>query len=165
MQKTCRIFLLGSTKNFPPPLIISKSLSTSKARYTRLFESGRCDRNALHIFSLLVLLGSSSSFEDLFLLFIPLYFLFLYKSYRSNIYKICKAESTRLLKRLFMQRIIIHMLCRSCGQELDSIRMCAMCKEAVQWKCFSCNKEGDTSIHVHAGTISASLPIGRISEA
>jgi predicted amidophosphoribosyltransferase len=71
----------------------------------------------------------------------------------------------RLLKRLLVQTIMIHMLCRSCGQELDPIRACAMCKETVQWKCFTCNKEGDTSIHVHAGTISVSLPNGRISEA
>jgi predicted amidophosphoribosyltransferase len=71
----------------------------------------------------------------------------------------------RLLKRLLVQTITIHMLCRSCGQELDPIRACAMCKETVQWKCFTCNKEGDTSIHVHAGTISVSLPNGRISEA
>lgn len=84
---------------------------------------------------------------------------------RANIYKIHKAKSMRLLKRLDLQRIIIHMLCRSCGRELDPIRKCAMCKETVQWKCFVCNKEGDISIHVHAGTISTSLAIGRISEA
>jgi predicted amidophosphoribosyltransferase len=64
-----------------------------------------------------------------------------------------------------VQTIIIHMLCRSCGQELDPVRTCAMCKETVQWKCFACNKEGDTSIHVHAGTLSVSLPSGRVSEA
>lgn len=93
------------------------------------------------------------------------FFLFLHESYRANTYKIYRAKSMRLLKRLNIQRIIIHMLCRSCGQELDPTRRCAMCKETVQWKCFVCNKEGDTSIHVHAGTISTSLAIGRISEA
>jgi predicted amidophosphoribosyltransferase len=77
---------------------------------------------------------------------------------------ISKDNSMRLLKRLLVHKIIIHMLCRSCGQELDSIRTCAMCKETVQWKCFACNKEGDSSIHVHAGTISASMPTGRTSE-
>jgi hypothetical protein len=71
----------------------------------------------------------------------------------------------RLLKKLNIQIIVIHMLCRSCGRELDPTRKCAMCKETIQWKCFVCNKEGDPSIHVHAGTISTSLAIGRISEA
>ncbi|MDQ3808029.1 MAG: hypothetical protein M3298_07675, partial [Thermoproteota archaeon] len=79
---------------------------------------------------------------------------------RITFFKMYKAKSMRPLKRLFVYKILIHMLCRSCGQELDPIRACAMCKETVQWKCFTCNKEGDTSIHVHAGTLSASLPSG-----
>jgi hypothetical protein len=89
----------------------------------------------------------------------------LYKASRANLFKICKEKSVRPLKSPLIHSRIIHMLCRSCGQELEPVRMCAMCKEAVQWKCFACNKEGDASIHVHSGTISASLHLGRISEA
>jgi uncharacterized OB-fold protein len=93
------------------------------------------------------------------------FYLFVLVPHGAIVYKIHGAKCMRLLKRLNMQIIIIHMLCRSCGRELDPTRKCAMCKETVQWKCFVCNKEGDPSIHVHAGTISTSLAIGRISEA
>ena len=41
------------------------------------------------------------------------------------------------------------MLCRGCGNELVPFEYCADCNEAIQWKCSSCKKDNDRSIHVH----------------
>jgi hypothetical protein len=43
--------------------------------------------------------------------------------------------------------------CRACGCDLQPMTMCPACEEDVQWRCVSCNKETDTSIHSHGGYI------------
>ena len=39
------------------------------------------------------------------------------------------------------------MLCRACGNEMAAAEFCPSCNEAVLWKCSSCQKENDRSIH------------------
>jgi hypothetical protein len=43
--------------------------------------------------------------------------------------------------------------CGACGGELGPITFCPTCEENVQWKCASCNKETDISVHTHGGRI------------
>gem|GEM_PF-6687406 len=50
--------------------------------------------------------------------------------------------------------------CRVCGGELRQVAICPTCEENVQWKCISCNKETDRSIHVHDSRIVAAKTIG-----
>ncbi|HXV46441.1 MAG TPA: hypothetical protein VD736_07205 [Nitrososphaera sp.] len=39
------------------------------------------------------------------------------------------------------------MLCRACGSEMVATEYCPSCNEAVLWKCSSCEKENDRSVH------------------
>lgn len=39
------------------------------------------------------------------------------------------------------------MLCRSCGGEMSATEYCDSCNEGIVWKCGSCEKENDKSIH------------------
>lgn len=39
------------------------------------------------------------------------------------------------------------MLCRACGAEMNATEYCPSCNEAVLWKCSSCEKETDKSVH------------------
>lgn len=39
------------------------------------------------------------------------------------------------------------MLCRACGAEMVATEYCPSCDEAVLWKCSSCEKENDKSVH------------------
>lgn len=39
------------------------------------------------------------------------------------------------------------MLCRACGAEMVATEYCPSCNEAVLWKCSSCEKENDRSVH------------------
>jgi len=39
------------------------------------------------------------------------------------------------------------MLCRACGAEMVATEYCPSCNEAVLWKCSSCDKENDKSVH------------------
>ncbi len=39
------------------------------------------------------------------------------------------------------------MLCRACGSEMVAEEYCPDCNEAVLWKCGSCEKENDRSVH------------------
>jgi len=39
------------------------------------------------------------------------------------------------------------MLCRACGAEMVATEYCPSCNEAVLWKCSSCEKENDKSVH------------------
>jgi len=39
------------------------------------------------------------------------------------------------------------MLCRACGAEMVAAEYCPSCNEAVLWKCSSCEKETDKSVH------------------
>ncbi len=39
------------------------------------------------------------------------------------------------------------MLCRACGAEMVATEYCPSCNEAVLWKCSSCEKETDKSVH------------------
>jgi hypothetical protein len=41
------------------------------------------------------------------------------------------------------------MLCRACGQEMVGFEYCPGCNEAIHWKCDSCKKENEKSIHNH----------------
>lgn len=41
------------------------------------------------------------------------------------------------------------MLCRACGTEMEATETCPACNEAVLWKCPSCEKENDRSIHTY----------------
>lgn len=41
------------------------------------------------------------------------------------------------------------MLCRGCGSEMVPVEHCQTCSEAVLWKCPTCNKENDRSIHTY----------------
>ena len=43
--------------------------------------------------------------------------------------------------------------CRSCGGDLDQIAQCPACEESIQWRCGSCSKETDVSIHTHDGRV------------
>jgi hypothetical protein len=43
--------------------------------------------------------------------------------------------------------------CRACGGELQPIASCPSCEQDVQWKCDSCSKETDVSIHTHDGRV------------
>jgi hypothetical protein len=39
--------------------------------------------------------------------------------------------------------------CRRCGNELDPTFICPACEQFVQWKCASCGRETDVSVHSH----------------
>jgi len=41
------------------------------------------------------------------------------------------------------------MLCRACGAEMVATEYCSSCNEAVLWKCSSCEKENDKSVHTY----------------
>jgi ribosome-binding protein aMBF1 (putative translation factor) len=41
------------------------------------------------------------------------------------------------------------MLCRACGSEMDAAEFCPECNESVLWKCSSCDRENDRSIHTY----------------
>ena len=41
------------------------------------------------------------------------------------------------------------MLCRACGAEMLATEYCPSCNEAVLWKCSSCEKENDKSVHTY----------------
>jgi len=41
------------------------------------------------------------------------------------------------------------MLCRACGAEMVAEEYCPSCNEAVLWKCSSCEKENDKSVHTY----------------
>jgi len=41
------------------------------------------------------------------------------------------------------------MLCRACGSEMFASEYCQDCNEAVTWKCGSCDKENDKSVHTY----------------
>jgi hypothetical protein len=41
------------------------------------------------------------------------------------------------------------MLCRACGSEMTASEYCPSCNEAVLWKCLSCQKENDRSVHTY----------------
>ncbi|MEW6604229.1 MAG: hypothetical protein AB1351_06015 [Thermoproteota archaeon] len=43
--------------------------------------------------------------------------------------------------------------CRACGGELWPIALCPTCEENVRWKCLSCSKGTDASVHTHGGRI------------
>ena len=43
--------------------------------------------------------------------------------------------------------------CRTCGGELQPVALCPACEENVQWKCATCAKETDVSIHAHDGIV------------
>jgi predicted RNA-binding Zn-ribbon protein involved in translation (DUF1610 family) len=47
------------------------------------------------------------------------------------------------------QKITLSMLCRACGQEMVGFEYCPGCSEAIHWKCNSCKKENEKSIHIH----------------
>ena len=48
------------------------------------------------------------------------------------------------------------MLCRACGGEMVATEYCSDCNEAVLWKCSSCEKENDKSVHTYHPTKSES---------
>ena len=48
------------------------------------------------------------------------------------------------------------MLCRACGGEMVATEYCSDCNEAVLWKCSSCEKENDKSVHTYHPTQSES---------
>ena len=48
------------------------------------------------------------------------------------------------------------MLCRACGGEMLATEYCSDCNEAVLWKCSSCEKENDKSVHTYHPTESES---------
>lgn len=48
------------------------------------------------------------------------------------------------------------MLCRACGGEMVGTEYCSDCNEAVLWKCSSCEKENDKSVHTYHPTKSES---------
>lgn len=48
------------------------------------------------------------------------------------------------------------MLCRACGGEMVATEYCSDCNEAVLWKCSSCEKENDKSVHTYHPTTSES---------
>ena len=41
------------------------------------------------------------------------------------------------------------MLCRACGSEMTAEEFCPSCNEAVLWKCSSCQRENDRSVHTY----------------
>ena len=41
------------------------------------------------------------------------------------------------------------MLCRGCGNELIAFEYCPECDEAIHWKCTSCERENEKSVHTH----------------
>lgn len=41
------------------------------------------------------------------------------------------------------------MLCRGCGQEMVGFEYCPGCNEVIHWKCNSCKRENEKSIHKH----------------
>lgn len=41
------------------------------------------------------------------------------------------------------------MLCRACGSEMMASEYCSSCNEAVLWKCSSCHRENDRSVHTN----------------
>ena len=43
----------------------------------------------------------------------------------------------------------MQMLCRACGNEMAASEFCPECNEAVLWKCSSCDRENDKSIHTY----------------
>jgi hypothetical protein len=50
--------------------------------------------------------------------------------------------------------------CRACGGESEPIALCTLCEEDVKWKCASCRRETDVSIHTHNGSIVEPKNIG-----
>jgi len=54
--------------------------------------------------------------------------------------------------------------CRACGGELRQIALCPTCEESVQWKCVSCSKDTDVSIHTHGGVIIRPRDIDRVGK-
>jgi hypothetical protein len=43
----------------------------------------------------------------------------------------------------------VAMLCRACGNEMTASEYCSSCNEAVLWKCSSCQRENDRSVHTN----------------
>lgn len=43
----------------------------------------------------------------------------------------------------------VAMHCRACGAEMVATENCPSCNEAVLWKCPSCEKENDRSVHTY----------------
>jgi hypothetical protein len=41
------------------------------------------------------------------------------------------------------------MLCRACGNEMVEFEYCHNCNEAIHWKCSTCYKENEKSIHTN----------------
>lgn len=58
------------------------------------------------------------------------------------------------------------MLCRACGSEMTAEEFCPSCNEAVLWKCSSCQRENDRSVHTyHPSTESPSRTVSFIGAA
>jgi len=51
--------------------------------------------------------------------------------------------------------------CRGCGNEIEPILICPACEQIVQWKCVSCAKETEVSVHSHNSMITAPLDYER----
>ena len=41
------------------------------------------------------------------------------------------------------------MLCRACGNNMIAFEYCSDCNEAIHWRCVTCKKENDRSVHTH----------------
>ena len=41
------------------------------------------------------------------------------------------------------------MLCRACGNELIAFEYCPECSESIHWRCSSCERENEKSVHTH----------------
>jgi hypothetical protein len=41
------------------------------------------------------------------------------------------------------------MLCRACGQEMVAFEYCLHCNEVIHWRCGTCGKENEKSVHTH----------------
>lgn len=52
-----------------------------------------------------------------------------------------------MFKSKLPDKLAMH--CRSCGTEMEAAENCPSCNEAVLWKCPSCEKENDRSIHTY----------------
>lgn len=51
--------------------------------------------------------------------------------------------------------------CRVCGGELEPTLICPACEQLVQWRCISCAKETDASVHSHNKIIVEPLDLER----
>jgi hypothetical protein len=41
------------------------------------------------------------------------------------------------------------MLCRGCGNDMNVIEYCCDCNEAIHWRCRTCKRENEKSVHIH----------------